>query len=130
MHKLGDLKIWKKAMELTEDIYELTSHFPEEEKYGLTSQLRRCAVSIPSNIAEGAGRNHKKEFRQFLAIASGSSYEVETQLKLAVRLGFTREDQVADTLKLVDEIQKMNYSLQRSIPSESLDAFEPTPSQY
>lgn len=74
MHRFEELKIWQKAMDITEGVYKMSSSFPKEEKYGLTSQIRRCAVSIPSNIAEGAGRNTKGEFKQFLGIANGSSY--------------------------------------------------------
>ncbi len=80
MHNLKELKIWNKAIDLTVDVYKATASFPSEERYGLTSQARRSAVSIPSNIAEGAGRNSNKEFSNFLGIANGSSYELQTQL--------------------------------------------------
>ena len=75
-HQLHDLIVWKKSVTLVKNIYVLTNDLPSEEKFGLVSQIRRCAVSIPSNIAEGAGRNNKKEFVQFLGIASGSCYEL------------------------------------------------------
>jgi four helix bundle protein len=87
-----DLLIWKKSMELVTEIYKLTRCFPKEEQYGLTSQIRRAAVSIPSNIAEGKGRKTSKEFHQFLVHARGSLWEVETQLLIAENLGYlTRE---------------------------------------
>jgi four helix bundle protein len=111
MHNLKELKIWHKAMELTTDVYRLTASFPKEEKYGLTSQIRRAAVSIPSNIAEGAGRNSNKEFVQFLAISNGSSYELQTQLLLSKNLNLI--DVGLDViLDQIDQIQKMNYALQ------------------
>ncbi len=81
-----DLTVWQRAMELTESVYELTRQFPADELYGLTSQLRRASVSIASNIAEGRGRGSDGEFRHFLNIAQGSTYEVQTQLLLAKRL--------------------------------------------
>ncbi|HEX4758044.1 MAG TPA: four helix bundle protein [Terracidiphilus sp.] len=81
-----DLTVWQRAMELTEAIYGLTKTFPKDEIYGLTSQLRRASVSIASNIAEGRGRGTDRDFKQFLNIAQGSTYEVQTQLLLAKRL--------------------------------------------
>ena len=88
-----DLEVWQKAMDLTEEVYKLTRTFPKEEIYGLTSQIRRAAVSIPSNIAEGASRAGSREFLQFLHIARGSSSELETQLILAERIGFFSNSQ-------------------------------------
>lgn len=83
-----DLKVWKKSVDLVDNIYRITESFPNKEIYGLTNQLRRSAVSIPSNIAEGAARGSKKEFIQFLYIALGSLAEVETQMIIASRLGY------------------------------------------
>ena len=83
-----DLDVWNKAMDLVENIYTCTKDFPKEEVYGLSSQIKRAAVSVPSNIAEGAGRKGNKEFIQFLYISMGSLSEVETQILLAKRLGF------------------------------------------
>ena len=83
-----DLELWKKSMDLVVDIYKLTKDFPSQEKFGLISQIRRAAVSIPSNIAEGSSRNNTKEFIQFLYIANGSLSEIETQLEIASRLGY------------------------------------------
>ena len=83
-----DLDIWNRSIALVENIYKVTNSFPKEELYGLTSQLRRSAVSIPSNIAEGFGRFHKNEYKQFLHIAIGSCAEVSTQIIIASKLGF------------------------------------------
>lgn len=114
-HLLQDLKVWNKAMILVKEIYLLTATLPQEEKFGLQSQIRRCAVSIPSNIAEGAGRNNKNEFYQFLGIAFGSTYELQTQLQLLHDLGFIEETKVAPSKELLIEIQKMIYSLKTSL---------------
>ena len=89
------LEAWKSAMQLVKVVYELTADFPAEERYGLSQQMRRAAVSIPSNIAEGAGRNGAKEFLNFIGIARGSLAELETQLQLAVMLGFAAPDHSA-----------------------------------
>jgi four helix bundle protein len=115
MHKLEDLKIWSKAMDVAEKTYLLSANFPPEEKYGLTSQIRRSAISVPSNIAEGAGRNTKGEFKNFLGVASGSSYELFTQLILSYRLNLVEEGMVQPLLKEVVEVQKMNYALIKSL---------------
>jgi four helix bundle protein len=118
MHKLEDLKIWNKAMEIAEEVYILTANFPNEEKFGLISQLRRSAVSIPSNIAEGAGRNTNGEFKNFLGIANGSSYELFTQLLLSIKLSFCSETIVNPILSKVVEQQKMSYALIKSLENE------------
>lgn len=115
MHKLEDLKIWNKAMEVVEEVYLLTANFPKEEKFGLISQLRRSSVSIPSNIAEGAGRNSNGEFKNFLGIANGSSYELYTQLLLSIKLKLGSESLVNPILSKVIELQKMSYSLIKSL---------------
>ena len=104
-------------MILTKNVYLLTSDLPSEEKFGLISQIRRCAVSIPSNIAEGAGRNNKNEFNQFLGIAMGSCYELETQLILLVELDFKTENEVAPLLENLNEIQKMIYKFKTNLMS-------------
>ena len=87
-----DLDAWKNAIALVTDIYKITKHFPSSELYGLVSQIRRSAVSIPSNIAEGAGRNHDKEFIQFLYIALGSLSELETQMIISCNLNFIHQE--------------------------------------
>jgi len=106
-----DLIVWKRAIELTVATYKLTQEFPQEEIYGLTSQMRRASVSVASNIAEGRGRLSPMEFRQFLGLAQGSPYELRTQLIVAERLGLaiSPEFHVADSL--AEEISKMLISL-------------------
>ena len=113
MHNFQNLKIWQKAMDVAEMTYRVSSEFPTEERYGLTSQIRRSAVSIPSNIAEGAGRNTDGEFRNFLGIASGSSNELVTQLILSHRLNLIAEEKITSLLEDLIEVQKMNYTLIR-----------------
>jgi four helix bundle protein len=109
------LKIWQKGIKLVVDIYKLTKVFPQEELYGLTSQMRRSAISIPSNIAEGSGRNSDKDFNRFLDISLGSSFELETQIIIARELEFLSSE---DFLKLSDKVQeeqKMITGLQKSL---------------
>jgi four helix bundle protein len=115
MHNLKELKIWNKALDLTVEIYKATEKFPKEETYGLTSQIRRAAVSVPSNISEGAGRNAKGELKQFLGIANGSAYEVQTQLIISNRLNLIDDVTLEPLLNKIDEIQKMNYKLLLSL---------------
>jgi four helix bundle protein len=99
-----DLDVWKLSMNLVEMIYELTKSFPKEEQYGLKSQMRRSAVSVPSNISEGAARKGNKEYIQFLYIALGSLSELETQLLISIRLKYC--DKNNDAINLVEEIRK------------------------
>lgn len=94
-----DLDVWKEAMTLAKEIYRLTANFPKEETYGLVSQIRRAAVSIPSNIAEGAARNSSKEFIQSLYVSLGSLAELETQLLLSRELGFVKSDEVGGSIE-------------------------------
>ena len=103
MHNLKELKIWHKAIELSVAVYSATSNFPKEEVYGLTSQIKRSAISIPSNISEGAGRNSNKEFIHFLGIANGSSYELQTQLIISHKLNLISNDTLQSLLKEIDE---------------------------
>jgi four helix bundle protein len=112
-----DLEVWKKAMDLAAQVYSLTARFPKEELYGLTSQIRRSAVSIPSNIAEGAARYSRKGFIQFLHIASGSVAELETQLLLATRMGFISRD---NPLPQTEEVRKMLLGLLRSLKKKPI----------
>ena len=102
-----DLVVWQKAIELTICIYKLTQSFPSHELYGLTSQMRRASVSVASNIAEGRGRLNAAEFRQFLGIAQGSTYELQTQLLVAKRLGLAREEALEAAESLGNEVSKM-----------------------
>ena len=106
-----DLNIWKRSIGVVEDIYKITKNFPKEEIYGLTSQLRKSAVSIPSNIAEGFARFHNKEYRQFLFISLGSCAELSTQIIIALRLGYFENKKADQLLKEIDEISKMTMSL-------------------
>ncbi|MCE5267049.1 MAG: four helix bundle protein [Planctomycetaceae bacterium] len=110
-----DLILWQKAMDLVELVYHLTSAFPQDELYGLRSQLRRASVSIPSNIAEGEGRDSAGDFVRFLAIANGSRREVETQAMIAQRLGYITEQQCSDVLALASEVGRLRQGLVESI---------------
>lgn len=102
-----DLIVWQRAMELVVEIYALTEQFPREEIYGLTSQMRRAAVSIPSNIAEGRSRGTKKDYRQFLIIAYGSGAELETQVEIAKRLSLNKKISYNKVDSLLLEVVKM-----------------------
>jgi len=106
-----ELIVWQKAMDVVELVYQATKIFPKEELYGLTNQVRRAAVSIPSNIAEGQARQSTAEFRNFLSIAQGSRAEVETQIMIAQRLGYLPQQQTDQILNLSEEIKRMIYSL-------------------
>lgn len=114
-HRLKDLVVWQKSILLAKKVYTLTVDLPLNERYGLVSQIRRSAISIPSNIAEGAGRNNKSEFIQFLSIASGSCYELETQLILLSELEYKSEDEIRESLNALFEIQKMIYKLKEHL---------------
>ncbi len=107
MKDFRDLTVWQKAMDLVTEVYKITKRFPRVELYALSDQIRRAAVSIPSNIAEGYGRNGQKEYCRYLNIARGSKYEVETQLMISVRLGYSDEEQIRTAMTLCDEIGKM-----------------------
>jgi len=102
-------------MDLVVEVYKQTNNFPDKEKFSLISQINRSAVSIVSNIAEGAGRNSNKEFNNFLGIALGSSCELETQLILANRLNYLKEDNLNDIVVLINEIQKMITALKKNL---------------
>lgn len=119
MNNYKDLKVWQKSVDLAVKIYELTKQFPKEEIYGLTSQIRRCAVSVSSNIAEGAGRNSKKDFNNFLGISYGSSCELETQLIIANRINLLEASALESFQKEITEIQKMNWSLKKTLTQDS-----------
>jgi len=107
MHQFKELGIWKKNRLFCSEIYSITSSFPNDEKFGLTNQLRRASVSIPSNIAEGSSRNSNKDFSRFLEIAIGSAYEIETQLLIASDLGFIHQEKLALLITQLEEIIKM-----------------------
>ncbi|MBX4211093.1 four helix bundle protein [Candidatus Parcubacteria bacterium] len=115
-HKYEDLDVWRKSMDLVELVYRITKTFPKEELYGLTSQMRRCAVSIPSNIAEGSRRSTDKDFSHFVSIAFGSGAELETQIKIARRLKYTTDDE--SIANLLNDIMKMLNKLIHSLRND------------
>lgn len=117
MHKYKELKVWQKAIELVTEIYKVTGAFPDKERFGLISQINRASVSIPSNIAEGAGRNSNKEFLYFLSIAHASSYETETQLIISKNLNYISSTELDVLTEKINEWQKMSYSFQLKIKS-------------
>ena len=106
-----DLKVWQKGIELSKIAYALTRKFPKYETYGLADQLRRSAVSVPSNIAEGQARQHTGEFRQFLHIALGSLAEVDTQIVIALEMGYITAEDASAIQGLIVELQKMMHAL-------------------
>ena len=108
-----DLKAWQKAMDLVELVYEATRSWPKDEVYGLTNQVRRAVVSVPSNIAEGQGRNSPKEFMHHLSIARGSLLEVETQVLIAQRLGYIQQETAEPILNSADEVSRLISGLYR-----------------
>ncbi|HEX6623921.1 MAG TPA: four helix bundle protein [Pyrinomonadaceae bacterium] len=110
-----DLIAWQKAMDLVEMVYKATGQFPKDELYGLTNQLRRAAVSIPSNIAEGQGRNSSNDFRRFLAISLGSLREAETQILIAKRLNYLTESQTERLMNLAGEVGRLVNGLSHSL---------------
>lgn len=110
-----ELKVWQKAMDLTVEVYELVKLLPKEETYALSDQMRRAVVSIPSNIAEGQGRNSDKEFIQFLSIARGSLWELETQIEICVRIGYIDQSLTTNIYNLIAEISKMINALSNSL---------------
>ena len=115
MHKFKDFIVWQKGRVLVKEVYQLTKSLPDNEKYGLTSQINRAVVSIPANIAEGSGRKTNLDFCRFLDIANGSSFELETLLILCVDLSFLSEKDIIPIQKLNQEIQKMIYSLKQKL---------------
>jgi four helix bundle protein len=106
-----DLLVWQKSMKLATLIYRITQQFPQHEMYGMVSQMRRCAVSIPSNIAEGYGRLTIGEYRQFLAIARASSFELQTQLEIACAVNFVTPEAIGEAESLSHQVGKMIYSI-------------------
>ena len=109
------LQVWKLAMDLVQEIYVVTEYFPKLETFGLSSQMRRSAVSIPSNIAEEAGRSGSKEFQRFLNIAQGSASELDTQVELACRLNYLDSVQYKHLTGILTNVSKMMYGLTRSL---------------
>lgn len=114
-----NLEVWKRSLDLTADIYRLTKQLPKEELFGLSDQMRRAVVSIPSNIAEGAGRNSDKEFKRFLFIANGSIAGLETQLLICEKLDFADQADIYSLLRRTEEIRKMIFGLKNRIDLKS-----------
>jgi four helix bundle protein len=114
-----DLVVWQKGIQLAKAIYQLTSRFPSEEKFGLVSQMRRATVSIPSNIAEGQARHTTGEFIQFISHAEGSTAELETQLILSMELGFVAKEKTKSEFALLDDIRRMLNGLRRKLSAPS-----------
>lgn len=106
-----DLLVWQKSMQLVTDVYKQTKTFPADELYGLTSQLRRCAISLPSNIAEGYGRRSTQDYIRFLRIACGSLYEQQTQLEIALNLSYLKREEFEKIYETTREIERMLNSL-------------------
>ncbi len=111
MHNFQKLEVWVVSMELSTEIHEITKEFPKQETYGITSQMRRASVSIPSNIAEGSGRKGNKEFTQFLFIANGSAFELYTQIIISKNVGYISNETKENLLNKLTCIQKMLFSL-------------------
>ena len=116
-----DLRVWQLGMDLVEQCYIVTRKFPNDEQFGLTSQIRRAAVSIPANIAEGWGRQGRAEYLRFLMIAQGSLKELETHLLLSRRVGITNESQVEPLLKNADSLGRMIFNLARKLRQKNSD---------
>ena len=113
-----DLKVWQEAISLVEIIYRLTTAFPKEEQYGLTSQMRRAATSVPANIAEGAARSGTRELLHFLSIATGSLSELDTHIEVAKRLGLMK--QTADVQEQIDRVTALTLALAKSLRAKSV----------
>lgn len=115
MSDYKELDVWKLSVQLSIDIYKLIRTFPKSEQFGLSDQIKRAAVSIPSNIAEGAGRASKKDFAHFLSIANGSACELETQLLIAFNVGFLSQNDLTKNIDLIIRIRKMLTKLRQSL---------------
>ena len=114
-----DLILWQRAMDLVVEVYNLVKRIPKEELFALSDQIRRAVISIPSNIAEGQGRNSSKEFIHFLSIAKGSKAELETQLLLCVRINYLTESEIEKAMSLIEEVGKMLNSLQKKLTTKN-----------
>ncbi len=115
-----DLKVWQKAMDLVVDCYRMTSTFPTSERYGLVSQVRRAAVSVPSNIAEGKGRDHLGDYLRFLSVAKGSLMELDTQIEIAYRLGFMETADSHSVEQTASEVGKMLTTLMKRLKQKRM----------
>lgn len=115
MHNFRQLQIWKEGMEVVKTTYLMLKGFPDAEKFGLVSQISRCAVSVPSNIAEGSSRSSNKEFSHFLSIALGSLFELETQLLISIDLGYIRGEQTDSFMQSLTQLQKKISTFKRTL---------------
>lgn len=115
MNRYKELLVWQKAVDLAVEVYHITGKFPKEERYGLISQINRSVISIPSNITEGAGRNTNREFNNFLGIAQGSSFELDTQLFISNRLNFISTQEYHNIELQLEHIQNMTAKLKKSL---------------
>lgn len=115
MHDFKKLTVWQKTRVFVKDLYLLTQKFPNEEKFGLTQQIRRASVSMFSNIAEGSGRNTNLDFAHFLDMAIGSAFEIETQLYIAIDIEYISQQEFENFLSQLQEIEKMFYNLRKSL---------------
>ncbi len=113
-----EMTVWQKSFQLAEEVYRLTSLFPREELYGLTSQMRRAAIAIPSNVAEGYSRNSRKEYLHFIEIAFSSGAELETQLLLSESLNLAQSEEFTYSKRLLDEVMRMLNTLQQKLRNE------------
>ena len=115
MHNFKELHIWQKSRVLVNEVYLLLANFPQDEKFGIAQQMKKAAISIPSNIAEGAGRSSDKDFNKFLDIAIGSAFELEAQLYLAFDLNFISSEQLKIILLKVEELEKMIHGFKKRL---------------
>ncbi|MDB5286036.1 MAG: four helix bundle protein [Mucilaginibacter sp.] len=114
-HNFKNLKVWQKAMDLTDMTFEFCREIPVNERYNLIDQINRCSCSVPSNIAEGSGKNTNKHFAEFLSIAISSSFELETQLLICERRNYGSVNKLKDCLELLSEVQRMIFSFREHI---------------
>jgi len=119
MHNFKKLKIWVEAIDLSIEIYSVTKQFPDAEKFGLISQLRRASVSVASNIAEGAGRNSEKEFMQYCYIANGSLCEIETQITIANKITILEEQVYNSLIEKITELRKMIFGFIKNLKQQN-----------
>lgn len=115
MHNYKELKIWQNAIDLSEKIYQIVANFPSEEKFGLSSQLKRASVSVASNIAEGTSRSSDKEFNYFLSISLGSLFEIETQVTIAFRVGYISKNELENLYSEIKQLIKMMMAFKKSV---------------
>jgi len=125
-----ELLVWQKGIQLSVLVYRLSKQFPREETYGLSNQMRRAAVSIPSNIAEGAGRLNTQEYKQYLGIARGSSFELQTQLTIARELGFGDPEQLREAESICDEIGRMLFGVIQALCAKQEDLMAVSPHSH